>query len=254
MVVKWTAIYLRVSTDVQTVEQQREPVLQAAGDVRPDQRYEDIMTGQTFARPAMKKLIEAIKADKIKDLWVWKLDRLGRNAREINKFCILCEEHDVIVHILTPQIDTSTTYGKMFVSQSAFFAELETEQLSERVRLKLDYKRKTHRWKMHGTPKNCVSDKVAAAAKAVLSLHKSGMTLIDISRNQKLNPKSIRKIIQAGDAGVMTRKEYAKLHPGWQKEQQTIPDGLTVEEFDKQQAASREKRRKRTFGKGNVGL
>ena len=56
---------------------------------------------------------------------VFKLDRLGRNAKEILEVHDLLNEYKIVIISLTENIDTSTPHGKMYFTIIAAFSEME---------------------------------------------------------------------------------------------------------------------------------
>ncbi len=86
---KAVAVYLRVSTSRQDVKSQEPDLkawLRAHGKGRKASWFRDTFTGATFNRPGMRKLEAAVRAGKVDTVVVWRLDRLGRTARETLAF------------------------------------------------------------------------------------------------------------------------------------------------------------------------
>ena len=78
------ACYLRVSTDEQTVENQRGPLeqLARARDWEPVW-YEETWSGRDDRRPALQKLLEDCRRGRVKAVAVVALDRLTRRVRTL---------------------------------------------------------------------------------------------------------------------------------------------------------------------------
>jgi len=83
------AVYVRVSSSGQDLGSQ-EPDLKAWLKAHAKGRrvawYRDTFTGKTLRRPGMRKLEAGLNARQIGTLVVWRLDRLGRTAREMLTF------------------------------------------------------------------------------------------------------------------------------------------------------------------------
>jgi len=79
---KHIAVYLRVSSRNQDTRSQ-EPDLKRWAEVQgqPVKWYRDKFTGTTMDRPAWKKLEADLRAGRVAQIAVWRLDRLGRTAR-----------------------------------------------------------------------------------------------------------------------------------------------------------------------------
>lgn len=81
-------------------------------------------------RPVLHLMLDMIgKGDK---LVVWKLDRLGRNLKELLDIVELLEGKGASVEILDQKIDTESASGKAFLQMLGVFAEFETNLRRER--------------------------------------------------------------------------------------------------------------------------
>lgn len=129
--------YARVSTKkkdgqgefVQTTALQID-ALTAAG-VAPENIYEDRISGGKWSRPGLDALLSVVKAGD--EILVWKIDRLGRSAREILNTAHELRERGVSVQGVTDGVITKGTMGRLALNIMAAFAELERETISERV-------------------------------------------------------------------------------------------------------------------------
>lgn len=142
--------YVRVSTD----EQAREGLsLEAqAAAIRAycaAQRLElaDVLveagaSGKTLDRPQLRDLLERIRAGQIGAVIVAKLDRLTRRTRDL---LALVEDvfrrHGVELVSLGEQLDTRTPAGVLTLTMLGAVAQMEREQIGERTRAALAYKR-----------------------------------------------------------------------------------------------------------------
>jgi site-specific DNA recombinase len=105
---------------------------------------DDGFSGKNDNRPGLQELIRAAKEKKFDGVMFTKLDRLGRNIRDIMNICHkLHEEHGLeIICVEQPQMNTKGPYGKLMLSLLAIFAEFERDIIRERT----DNGRKS-RWK-----------------------------------------------------------------------------------------------------------
>jgi site-specific DNA recombinase len=138
-------VYMRVSTDNQkkqeTIENQR-GVLTRYID-RDDLAaavhgwYEDEAVSGTkigFAqRPSGARLMADIRAGHVNIILVRKLDRLGRNAREILNAVHEIEAAGARIISLKENVDTRTSAGRFFLTVLAGVAQLEAEMIAERT-------------------------------------------------------------------------------------------------------------------------
>ena len=134
------ALYIRVSTAVQfekgnSVPEQKKR-LQAYCEARGWNQYDFFIdpghSGSNMDRPGLQKLIRNVKNYSL--VLVYKLDRLSRNQRDI---LYLIEDvfnkNGVEFNSITENFDTSTPVGKLMLSMMGAFAELERQQINERM-------------------------------------------------------------------------------------------------------------------------
>jgi len=138
-------VYMRVSTSDQkkqdTIETQR-GVLACYID-RDDLAgavygwYEDeAVSGYKIAfaqRPSGARLMADIRAGHVNIILVRKLDRLGRNAREILNAVHEIEAVGARLISLKENVDTRTSAGRFFLTVLAGVAQLEAEMIAERT-------------------------------------------------------------------------------------------------------------------------
>jgi len=127
--------YMRVSKSdgSQTLDLQRDALL-AAG-VEAQHIYEDKASGKTDARPGLEALKKALRDGDT--LVVWKLDRLGRDLRDLVNTVHDLTQQGIGFKVLTGQgaaIDTTTPSGKLIFGIFAALAEFERELISERTK------------------------------------------------------------------------------------------------------------------------
>lgn len=79
-------------------------------------------------------------------LCAWKLDRVGRNAIQLNKLFGWCQDHDKTVVSCSESIDLGTWAGRMLASVIAGLAEGELEAIRERQRSSRMKLRQSARW------------------------------------------------------------------------------------------------------------
>ena len=84
-------------------------------------------------RPAITRMMEDIKSGYIKNVLVFKLDRLTRSVADLVYLIDLFKKNDCAFNSLSESIDTSTASGRMFIKIIGIFAEFERENISERI-------------------------------------------------------------------------------------------------------------------------
>jgi len=144
-----TGIYVRVSTDEQVQEgfsiRAQSEKLKSYALLKDWEIYntytdEGISGKNIVDRPAINRLLEDIKAGKVNNVLVFKVDRLTRSTKNLIELVELFEEYNCAFNSLTESIDTDTPSGRMFLKIIGIFAEFERENLVSR--LKLGFERK----------------------------------------------------------------------------------------------------------------
>jgi DNA invertase Pin-like site-specific DNA recombinase len=119
--------YARVSTVDQQLDLQKE-ALKQAGCAKI---YEDTMSGLRANRPGLDQAVEHLREGDT--FVVWKLDRLGRNVKNLIEFVNSLEKSNVNFKSLTDHIDTSSPMGRFFFNVMASLAQMERELIIERT-------------------------------------------------------------------------------------------------------------------------
>jgi DNA invertase Pin-like site-specific DNA recombinase len=136
------ALYVRVSTDGQTVENQRRELLAAAE--RHGWRVVDVFEDKGVSgskardqRPAMKRLMEGVSRREFDMVAAWNLDRLGRSLKDLIGFLDEINEKRIDLYVHDFQggaLDTSTASGRLMFQITSAFAEFERATIVERVK------------------------------------------------------------------------------------------------------------------------
>lgn len=129
-----TFAYCRVSTTGQTTENQIQEIKAAGFDLQPQRAIEETISGSTSTseRAGFKKLLERMESGDV--LVVTKLDRLGRNAIDVQSTVELLEGKCIRVHCLAlGGVDLTSPAGKMTMGVLAAVAQFERDLLIERT-------------------------------------------------------------------------------------------------------------------------
>ncbi len=137
--------YARVSTKDQNLDLQ----LQALQKAGCEKIFEEKISGSTKNRPELEKMIEQFRPGD--ELYVWRLDRLGRSLKHIIDLVLALSEKGIIIKGLTDGVDTSTINGRLFLNLMASLAEYERELIRERTKAGLQSARA--RGRLGGRPK-----------------------------------------------------------------------------------------------------
>lgn len=138
------AIYVRVSTTSQVEEgysiDEQKAKLSSYCDIKDWNVYKIYtdggFSGANTDRPALEGLIKDAKRKKFDTVLVYKLDRLSRSQKDT---LYLIEDifikNNIAFLSLQENFDTSTPFGKAMIGLLSVFAQLEREQIKERMQL-----------------------------------------------------------------------------------------------------------------------
>lgn len=133
-----TAIYVRQSADRAdsvSLETQAQLCRQELLPDEPAKVYSDRgFSGRNTERPALRRLLEAVRAGAVRRVLVYKLDRISRNLADFTQLLRLFEAHHVAFESHTERFETSSPMGQAMQSLLMVFAQLERETISGRVR------------------------------------------------------------------------------------------------------------------------
>lgn len=119
--------YVRVSTEDQTLDLQREALI-AAGC---DRILTDTVSGAKADRPGLTQALAYARAGDT--LMVWRLDRLGRSLQHLIATVTELEGRGVGFRCLTESIDTTSPGGKLIFHIFGALAEFERDLIRERT-------------------------------------------------------------------------------------------------------------------------
>lgn len=156
---KICAIYTRKSTeegldmDFNSLDAQRE----ACGSYILSQKsegwqaspclYDDGgFSGGNIERPALKRLLEDIKAGIINIVVVYKIDRLTRSLMDFSKLVEIFDQYGVTFVSVTQSFNTTTSMGRLTLNVLLSFAQFEREVTGERIRDKIAASKKKGMW------------------------------------------------------------------------------------------------------------
>ena len=93
-------------------------------------------SGGSMERPGLQRMIRDVKKKRIEKVIVYKLDRLSRSQKdtlELIEDIFIANGVDFIS--ISENFDTSTPFGKAMIGILAVFAQLEREQIKERLKM-----------------------------------------------------------------------------------------------------------------------
>jgi DNA invertase Pin-like site-specific DNA recombinase len=190
---KRVALYLRVSTDEQTVDNQRlalEEIAQAHSDWHVVASYTDEGISGSKGRnrrPGFDRLVKDAIRRKFDLVAAVSVDRLGRSLQDLVGFLAEIRSAGVDLYLHKQAIDTSTPAGKALFQMIGVFSEFEVEMIRERTRAGLVRARAAG--KQLGRPR-LIAEKAAAIRQAI----KDGVSIRRAARDVGVSVSSVQRI------------------------------------------------------------
>lgn len=153
------AIYTRKSTEegleqeFNSLDAQREAgeayiaSQRSQGWVLIPEHYDDGgFSGASLERPALKRLLGAVRAGRLDCVVVYKVDRLSRSLLDFAQIVSLFEEQRISFVSVTQQFNTTTSLGRLTLNILLSFAQFEKDLIGERTRDKMWAAKKKGKW------------------------------------------------------------------------------------------------------------
>jgi DNA invertase Pin-like site-specific DNA recombinase len=196
------AIYTRVSTEDQAKEgfsldaqlEKLRSYCKARDWIIGGEYIDDGHSGRTTKRPAYSKMLEEM--DKWDSLLVIKMDRIHRNSKN---FMLMMEElkrNEKEFVSMTESLDTSTAMGRFVMDIIQRIAQLESEQIGERVYIGMEQKARTKGGILgfnipygynYDDKKLTINLEEANNVKKIFNMYLSGMSMEKISKELNLD-------------------------------------------------------------------
>ncbi len=266
---KKVAIYSRVSTQEQASEgysigEQQERLkmyCNAHGWILVQSYVDPGYSGASTDRPALQNLIRDVPKGLFDTVLVYKLDRLSRSQKDTMQ---LIEDVFLANHVdfisMSENFDTGTPLGRAMIGILSVFAQLERDQIKERMGMGKEARAKEGKWSggstvpvgyTYNAADNMlyIDDYEAMQVKEVFEQFLSGVPYKTIA--DSLNKKGYSYTGRSGHVGIWDAKRikyvltnklyigYIRHHNQWYKgEHQPIIDEIT---FQKAQSLSQQK-------------
>jgi DNA invertase Pin-like site-specific DNA recombinase len=190
---KRVAIYLRVSTDQQTTENQRielERVAQQRGWTVTEVYSDDGVSGAKGRdkRPGFDALCKDMTRCKFDMVAAWSVDRLGRSLQHLVGFLADLQSAGRDLYLHQQAIDTTTPTGRAMFQMCGVFAEFERSMIRERVNAGLA-RAKAKGVKLGRRP---VSSKVETQ---IRELRASGIGILKIARQLGVGTSVVQRVV-----------------------------------------------------------
>lgn len=192
---KKVAIYARVSTDDQTIDNQMAELRRVADDagweVAAVYTDEGVSGGKgRLQRPQFNAMLKDAVRRKFSMVMVWSVDRLGRSTQDLANFLAEMHSMNTDLYIYKQAIDTTTSHGKVMFDMFALFADFEREMIKTRTKAGLE------RAKAQG--KRLGQKPVGSAKEAEILEHwRQGMGKKKIARTVGCGVGTVMRVVRA---------------------------------------------------------
>lgn len=205
------AIYTRVSTEDQAKEgfsldaqlDKLKSYCKARDWIVAEEYVDDGYSGRTIKRPAYTRMMEEM--EKWDALLVIKMDRIHRNSKNFMFMMEHLKKSGKEFVSMTESLDTSTAMGRFVMDIIQRIAQLESEQIGERVYVGMEQKAKTNGGVLgfnipygydYIDGKLVVNDSEAINVKNIFDMYRNKLSMKKIAEilNQKNIPTKLNKI------------------------------------------------------------
>jgi DNA invertase Pin-like site-specific DNA recombinase len=197
--VRRAALYARVSTSGQTVENQLRE-LRAVAE-RHDWQIVAEFSDKGISgakgreqRPGLDKLLQAVARREVDIVLSWSVDRLGRSLQGLLSFLAELHAKGVDLYLHQQGLDTSTPAGKALFQMMGVFSEFERAIIRERVRSGLE--RAKAQGKVLGRRRNDDPQRLAS----VQRLRKKGVGIGKIARTLGIGASYVQRVVAETEA------------------------------------------------------
>ena len=195
---KRAAIYVRVSTDKQTVENQLRELRQIAERRGWEvvKEYDDAGISGSKGRndrPGLDEMLKDAQRRRFDVVMAWAIDRLGRSLIDLLGTIQQLESCGVDLYLDQQAIDTTTPTGRLMFQITGAFAEFERSMIRQRIRAGL--RRAVEAGKQLGRPKID-----PALEKRIQSQLRAGKGMLAIARECKVGTGTVQRIAREMEA------------------------------------------------------
>jgi DNA invertase Pin-like site-specific DNA recombinase len=212
---KKVGIYLRVSTDGQTTENQRRELeaIAARSGWEVVGFYEDAGISGAKGRdkrPGFDRLLKDVTSRKVNMIAAWSVDRLGRSLQDLVGFLNELQAVKCDLYLHQQSIDTTTPSGRAMFQMCGVFAEFERSMIQQRVvsgmaRAKaagVQFGRGNRKDDSRSKDEERWGMSRAELEKRILSLHKGGMGILKIGRTLGVGSGTVQGVLRPFEASA----------------------------------------------------
>lgn len=193
--------YIRVSTNQQNLDRQREQMT----DYKVDMLYEEKQSGKNmYNRPEFQEMLSFVRKDDT--VVVTSLDRLGRNYDDTKQIYRDLREKGVHIEVLDAPFLNFNTSNKllnqamsdMFLSLLSYIAQNEREAIHERQRQGIELAKKQGKYKGRQPvyTKDSKDKQKQLIYQQIVKWHQEGVPIRQIARESGVSRNTVYKILK----------------------------------------------------------
>lgn len=126
--------------------------IEGAGQAKITVFEDEGYSGKNTNRPQFQKMMQEVRKGNCSHLVCYKLDRLGRNIADLANLVETLNQWNISFISIKERFDTSTPIGKAMLYFAGVLAQMEREQIAERVRDNMVMLARKGRWLGGNTP------------------------------------------------------------------------------------------------------
>ncbi|MDY5700613.1 MAG: recombinase family protein [Lachnospiraceae bacterium] len=149
---KWTGKGESVENQILMCKEYLTHVLHLTKEAKIREYVDEGFSGKNTKRPAFIKMLADMEEEHFDYLVCYKLDRLGRNLLDLTLLMEQLEKENTSFISIKERFDTTTPIGKAMLYFSGVLAQMEREQIGERVRDNMVMLARSGRWLGGNTP------------------------------------------------------------------------------------------------------
>ncbi|KAA1233649.1 helix-turn-helix domain-containing protein [Agrobacterium tumefaciens] len=177
--------YARVSTLDQDLEIQQQRLIAEGCQIV---RCEKVSGASRQGRTELATIIEFLREDD--ELIVTRLDRLGRDTRDVLNIIHECEQRGAYVTVLEPHVSTKGEMGKVILTVLGMVAQMERRFIKERQREGIERAKKTDLYK---------GGKIRLDHRLILRLFERGVRPSEIAAELNCSRMQVYRVLKANE-------------------------------------------------------
>ena len=191
---KQVALYVRVSTSQQTVQNQldalREVASRSGYSIVEEFRDEGISGAKgRIDRPALDRMLKDCAKRRFDMVMVWDISRLGRSVQNLIETVETLNDLGITIVFQRENIDTKSAMGQFFLTVLGSLAQFEREIMRERINAGIA--RAKSQGKKMGRPSK-LND---GLRNAVTMLYQKGVSIRDIAKTCTVGIGTVYKVV-----------------------------------------------------------